>query len=348
MVKRTYGEIKGVLAKAAGAAGMQVNDVRLIDITNRAIEELMNEGDWPGVVDRWLFNTHEGLVTLPWELDRLMQVTVDAVPKQINSPWYEFVQYGPGQQSEPDANGRGARMWVDVVMDRGDVPVMTAVLLTDGPRVLRVYAAIDESVDGVFPVVNLQGVNDDGQTINSLSSGTSAGEGCSVGEDVTLVLPGGYVETTQNFAEVTAVVKPETCGYLTLKAWNGSEEVTLASYAPGQTTCTFRKYFVPAVVPGVGDTNPTDRVILARCRRRFVAVTEDNDVLIIGNLPALREMVVALWKRDSDAWDDFNLHKANAVDILRKEATGYLGKARTPAISFQRGFALGAGMPFAH
>lgn len=347
MIQRTYGQVKATIAKACGAAGMQTTDARVLDYTNLAIDELSNEGDFPGVVDRWLFNTHKGLVALPYWCDRLMQITTDGVPKQINSPWYEFVQYGPGQQYDADAQGN-PRMWVDVVMDRGDVATMTPVPLADGPWTLRVYANIDEEVDGAFPVVNIQGLNADGEVVNTLSNGTSAGEGCYVGENLTLVAPPGYVETTSTFSSVTAFIKPRTCGYVRLVAWNGVDEVELASYAPQQTTCSFRQYFVPYVVPDPNDPAPADRVILARCRRRFVPVEQDNDVLIISNVAALREMVIALWKRDSDSWDEYAAHKAVAVDLLRKEATSYLGKARVPSISFQRGFALGSGFPFVH
>lgn len=347
MIQRTWGQVKATLAKAAGAAGMQATDARVLEYTNLAVEELLNEGDFPGVVDRWLFNTHEGLVALPYWCDRLMQITTDGVPKQINSPWYEFVQYGPGQQYEPDAQGN-ARMWVDVVMDRGDVATMLPVPVVDGPWKLRVYAVINEAVDGEFPEVNIQGLNAEGEVVNTLSNGTSAGAGCSIGETLTLVAPAGYVETASDFASVSAFIKPRTCGYLRLTAWNGTDEVELASYAPQQTACSFRQYFVPYVVPAQGDPAPRDRVILARCRRRFVPIEQDNDILIIGNLPALREMVIALWKRDSDSWEDYVAHKGNAVDLLRKEATAYLGKAKVPSISFQRGFALGSGFPFVH
>lgn len=344
MIQRTYGQVKDSLAKVAGAAGMPVTDARLIEVTNRAVEELMNEGEFPGVVDRWALRTVEGLVTLPYHLDRIMQVCVNDYPREIRSPWYEFVQYGPGQQYETRASDGAQKLWSDVVMDRGEVRLAVPIPDADGPWALRVYPQIDERVDGVYPTVNIQGLNADGDIVNTLSNGTAGP--CSIGDTLQLVQPPGYVQSVSDFTTVDAFIKPETCGYLTMKAWNGVTEVEVAKYAPAQTVCSFRQYLIPAVVPSLNETSPVPRYLLARCRRRFVPVTEDNDVLIIGNLPALREMVVALWKRDSDAWDDYAAHKQSAVTILTKEAMGYLGKAVAPAVTFQRGIAFGAGLPF--
>jgi hypothetical protein len=81
--------------------------------------------------------------------------------------------------------------------------------------------------------------------------------------------------------------------------------------------------------------------VLARARRRFVPVKEDTDVLIISNILALAEMVIAQWKRESGNLEEYAVHKMTAVDIMRKESMAYLGKVRTPALSFQRGFSLG-------
>ena len=92
-----------------------MDDTRLIDYTNRAVRELMNEGDWPGVVDTWYlrYDSASGMLTLPGHLDRLLNVSIDDTPKEIRSPWFEFVQYGPGsvRDEEKDSqNGSGAEL----------------------------------------------------------------------------------------------------------------------------------------------------------------------------------------------------------------------------------------------
>jgi hypothetical protein len=126
-------------------------------------------------------------------------------------------------------------------------------------------------------------------------------------------------------------------------AWNGAVEVVLSDYAPVETTPSYRNYFIESLY------RPTqgicDRVVLARARRRFVPVAKDDDVLIISNVNALKCGIIALWKRDAGNLEDYAILKSQAVDILNKESFQYRGKARTPAISFTRGFSIGA-MPF--
>jgi hypothetical protein len=82
-------------------------------------------------------------------------------------------------------------------------------------------------------------------------------------------------------------------------------------------------------------------VVLARARKRFVPVREDSDPLIISNILALQEMLIAQTLREEGNLDGYAAHKLTAVDILRKEAVAYNGKVRTPAMTFQRGFSLG-------
>ena len=74
-------------------------------------------------------------------------------------------------------------------------------------------------------------------------------------------------------------------------------------------------------------------------------MTEDNDTLIIGNVLALQEMMLAQWNRRVPDLDLYVAHKQTAVDLMRKEAAAYLGKSRTPSLTFSRGYPLGA-MPF--
>ena len=54
------------------------------------------------------------------------------------------------------------------------------------------------------------------------------------------------------------------------------------------------------------------------------------------------EIMIAQWKRQNGNIDEYASHKMVAVDILRKEATAHNGKARTPAITFSRGWGLGS------
>lgn len=348
MIKRTLGQVKARLAAVAGETGMSLTDARVLERINSAQLELMNEGDWPGIVDRWhiLFDETTGILVLPYIFDRLMQVSVNGTPREIRSPWYEFVQYGPGPNWDPgEANpstGNGALPWnwVDVVMDRGEVVSRYPVPPLDGPWKLRVYASVDEEVDGANPTINLQGY------LDSVPVRSQDGDGNWYnGETLEIDFDEPYTETTAEFDSLTAVVKDETHGSVTLKAWNGTTEVELSQYAFNETNPSYRCYFIPALWRE--NSGELERVLLARCRRRFVPVEEDNDEMMISNVPAMECMLIAQWKRTAGNIDEYVAQKRTAVELMRQESLSYLGKSRTPSLTFQRGFAIGA-LPFVH
>ncbi len=347
MVRRTFGQVKAQLARIAGQTGMPVDDTLLKGYVNDAVQELANEGDWPGVVDRWYFafNRTTALVTLPSHLERLIDVTVDDVPLEIRSPWYEFVQYGPGIQREANTVRSERRSWVNVVMDRGDVCTQFPLPSTEalpGPWTLCITPAVQEQAGAQ---VNLQGLDASGNILRTfLSDGTSAGGDWYDGENLTLFdgTSSGQVCTTQPFGSLLAVVKPITNGPLTLTADDGANPpITLATYQYNEVNPSYRQYFIPHLWRQT-TTDHDPRVILARCRRRFVPIQDENETLMIGNVLALQEMMIAQWYRTVPDLSEYAAHKATAVDLMRKEAMAYMGKARTPALTFSRGAPIGA------
>ncbi len=336
------------LAPVCGATGMPITDPRVITYINKAIAELKDTGDYPNVVDRWLFRANQvsGVVALPYEFERLMQITTDGVPRMIASPWFEFIAYGPGIQDDYDARGNQRKCWTSTVMDRGSYPVQRQIpdpFELTGPWTLRVYASVDEQCGETEPpVINIQGLDADGLIVRTLTDGT----GCTYinGVNYPIDINETFTTSDQQFSKITGVSKPLTHGYVKVTAWNGEVEVELSNYQFNETVPTYRHYFIPSIVRRCDDCEELDRIILARCRKRFIPAAQPEDILMIGNLNALEEMIIAQWKRLSDR-EAYALHKTEAIVLMRAEAMAYYGKSRVPAIQFQRGFSLGA-MPF--
>lgn len=355
MIQRNYGQVKGELARVAGSTGMSVTDPRLLARTNEAIQELMNEGAFPGVVDRWHLIARNGLIVLPSHLDMLLEFTAQGVPQQIMSPWAEFVAYGPGIQ-EDLFNGSNRRTWWACgggsVFDRGESPTVGEIPISEGsscvcsgsgslqgPWFLRQYAnaATNDETTSLIQGLDANGLSVRSEVALSNGSGTQWIDGVQLG----ISSGSGYTQTTQEFTQVTAYSKPVTNGYVRLTAWNGTDEIELANYSPSDTSPSYHRYYSQAMHALRDTTNPCCRVVLARARRRFVPVANDGDVLLIGNILALKAMMIAQWKRDAGNFDEYAVMKATAVDIMKKEAVAYRGKVRTPALTFQKGFSLG-------
>lgn len=349
MIRATWGDVKSQLARVAGTSGMPVTDARLKDLTNVATQELMNEGDFPGVVDRWFILQENGRIILPSHLDRLMQITIGGRPRETRSPWYQFVQYGPGIQEDERLRNR---TWCgpDVILDVGEVCSQNPIPISDGssaatagPWKLRVYASVPENEGGgLDPYCTVQGLDENGLIVRTqLTDGSGTWIN---GERIFISDGSSFTESVSEFSELQVFTKPATNGYVRLTAWNGTTEVELSNYEPEETTPSYHEYFSPWLQDRQTASDRC-RMVLARCRRRFFPIVEDTDPLIISNLPALKEMIIAVWKREAGAGDEYALHKQTAVDILRKEAAAYRGKARVPSITFSRGFMIGSDLP---
>lgn len=342
MISLTYGQAKAEIARICGVSGMAVTDPRVLVRTNQAIQELMNEGEFPNIVDRWHITAANGHIVLPSFLDRLMQINIKGVPQTISSPWYQFCAYGPGTpQDNPQMEFN--RWWVDerMIVDWGEYPVQTRLPETGGPWALRVYTPESELVDGTAVSCTLQGTDGGGMVIR-MQDGSGA---WSTGEDVTLDSMVPYVETTRQFQTITSFTKPKTNGPIRLTAWDGTTETELATYLYSDTTPTYHHYFSQWLATLTALDSGMNKVVRARCRKRYVPVAEDNDLLLISNLPALKEIVIAQWKRDADNLQSYAAHKQTAIQLMNKEAEAYRGKSRIPGLTFQRGFALGSNLP---
>ncbi len=317
MIKRTYGEAKSQLARKAAIRGLPVNSPVLIPTVNRAIEELMHEGDWPGVVDRYVIRVFNQNLVLPADLDRLIGIAVERTPYMIRSPWIEFTAYGPGLQKDYIDNIDG------ICFSRGETPTMRDIPYDeDNPLdyTLVIYSMVDErDSDGERPTMTIRGYDNNGQWIRTETATNTWVEG----EQFILrgdALP-NYVNSTNFYINIASIEKSVTRGYVEVYAFTGSEpEQLITILAPKTTAASFRHYYIP----GLPQDQWTELGI--RARKRFVPITADEDYLLISNLPALETMVQAVALKDAGKTVEYANHKAIAVDLMKKEAKSYMGR----------------------
>ena len=337
MIRRTLAQARPELARIAATSGFTASDSRILDRINQATEELINEGDWPGIVDRYLFSSSTGDIILPSFLDRIIGVAINNLPYSMRSPWYEFIEYGPGPQ--------GACGWMDSVIDRGETAIQVPFpSLDQGPWTLYCISELSES--GQILV--------QGRLANHREVRTQPTTDVFIdGEQLYFSPPGSPNYGVVQFAEITAVEKPLSNGYVELWATNGNpaQDIMLAAYAPEETMPSYHGYFLPSLHIDCcrscccGTTSPSGThapmTVLVRGRRRFVPLTTDTDQLMISNLPALVSMLMAIQKREVGDIEGYANYKGAAIGLMRSEANSYRGKIKTPALTFERGAAFG-------
>jgi len=320
-------DAKSELARVAGAAGMAVTDARFLTRLNRATEELMNAGDWPGVVDRYRFAVYGGIVVLPGDLNRIVGVAANGSALEMAAPWYEFVASGPGPQ---EAHG-----WIDNVIDRGETCVLQPIP-NGTATTLEVVGEVDERTtpgdNNARPLLTIRGYGADGAWVR-----TGTGDARKDGLDVAINGDTGDKTTlsSSQFTGIDSIIKPRTRGYVHLYCTIDSVRYHLATYAPGETLPSYRKYFVPFLDPEETHT------VLVRARKRFIPVRNDNDFLLITHMGALESMLMALQKREEEDYAGYASLRSIAVGLLKEESSAYRGQARRPAVVMSQGAAIG-------
>jgi hypothetical protein len=325
MIRRTLAQIRTACARVSYVSGLPSSDAAVLTRINLAIEELMTEGDWPGVVDRYAFQLttqNPDHIFLPFFLERILGVTFDDVPANLKSPWYEFVAPGPGPTF--------GCSWYTGVIDRDDSAIQSVFPpLASGPW--NLFVETNSTPD----ILNVQGFDTDGLLVRTLNVAEWID-----GENLDFSGTVGSV----NWASITQVVKPATDQYVKLWATNGNtpENILLATYAPRETTPAYRTYFLPSQCLINRPTANCPVYVLVRARKRFVPLANDNDLSPISNLPALISMVQAVQKREVSDIEAATAYKVTAMQILMSEARSYLGRAKTPVLTFSRAGSVGA------
>ena len=326
MTPRTLAELRPELTRIAGQTGMRIDDVSFLGRLNLVVERLMIEGNLPQCVARLRFANLGGLIALPLGYDALLKVCLDDAPRPVQNPWYEFLQYGPGAQD-------GANAWSSHVVDRGESPVIIPPDWPAGivpPVRLRFYSAADErpagAEPGARPTGRVLGYDTAGNWVRTLEIDTWAdGESFELNGD--LPEPDHFADTVATWSRVETILLPVRRGIVEAYYLDADDvEFFAGRYGHTETHPMYRIYSCPEVA---ADRNFS---VLGLCRRRFVPVREDNDLVTISNLNALRLGMIALKLEDSSEWPAAEEAWSRARAILNREARNYV--TRRPALDW--------------
>lgn len=310
----TFGSIKPRAARYVGN-GVCNDDDRVMDRVNLAVERLLTRGKFKGLLVRYLFCAFQNCFTLPTEIETILKVSVEGDPYQVRNGWFEYLDNGPGRIASDSETYRG------LIIDRGLHPSHYDVC---DSKYIRVYTSLPEDADAE---IQLFGIDDNNLTIQTLD-GSEYIEGEMVGID------NGTPQTSAKlFTRLTRVKKPVTNGFVTLYQVDPSSgaQSAIARYAPGETDPSFRRYFLPGVA---GETD--GKVCLSViAKRRYLPITSDSDTVLISNFNALKLMLQALHREDSNLMKEADIFEEKAVRILKDELAEYLGDTSTGNVEVQ-------------
>lgn len=314
---------------------------------NTAQEMLLNGRDKPvGKMARYrICAGASSCVTWPRQIRTIEAYAICGNPGTIRPEWFEFIGY-------PNGNGLQCETCCgNTLIDRGTACAFDDVQSSVAQP--RRIAVIADQIADVGKKVMLRYITGTGQRKYSTIGGV-----VQEGEELTLVspvpaFPGNAAVTSSNVATggLYHVVKEVTQYPVYLYEYDPTVPVItkmLASYEPSETVPIYRRSFVPgftnmAACAGATSDCTVNKQITALVSLQHVPVVVDNDPFVIGNLPALVLMVLAVKREKQDRHDEAAVYRARAREELDNELSSYLGDGMAGALKVTGEF--GSGQP---
>lgn len=323
MNRLTYGDVKTIVAKAAGIN--LTPSSRVAQYLNEATQRLMNRGKWVGTYGRFRICVSEGCLTWPRQVETIEAYAVCNRPGTIRSEWFEFQESGPGLL---DAD----HLISNTLVDRGMACVFNDITRGVTNRKIKVYADVDESV---HTSIIIQGYDENGQWIRTRPGGV--GTPYIDGEQIAILSASA---TSDNFfTAITGVIKDETKGFVRLYEYNtdtAANTQALAVYEPDETRPVYRRSFIPGLenLVGSGDCENVSVTVSAKLKFIPVSGSDDNQWVMIGNLAALKLAVQGIVFEEKNMPSQAEIYLGKAVRELDVELQTFLGDGvvHTPRI----------------
>lgn len=338
MNRMTLGQLKSGLI--ASTLGICPDDAQFVAYVNEATKRLINKGNWVGTYGKFTICTDSSCITWPRQLMTIESIAVCGQPIPVRNQWFEFMSTGAGLAGGGCCFGDGVQLagnscgCAGQMFDRG-----TACAFKDirgDNKKIKVYADVTEADNAR---ILLQGYDENNNWIRTQDMGAWVdGEYVSISASTPAT-------STHLFKSLVAVIKPQTNGNIRLYEFNtdDSTQRAIAIYEPTELTPIYRRSHIPGIVKG-GCSNGLvedacqQSTVSVMAKLNFIPVANDNDFLMIGNEPALKEACrsVRYGMMDSaTAMQQQQVAMAAALVELQTELEAFLGSGAKQSIAVE-------------
>jgi hypothetical protein len=272
---------------------------------------------------------------MPRHIETIEAYAVCNTPGAIQSPWYEFLSNGPGIL---DCTNQSA----DVLVPRGQ-----ACAFEDIQGINSLLWVQSNQNEAAGSEIILYGYDQYNSWVRTLQDGVLTD-----GEAVPITTAGAYTTTVWQAAGFTKAIKPITIG--TVRIWEHDQtsglKRPLAIYEPDEEQPWYRRYFLPAAGCSSGSTccsesstSASPACVTAMVKMRYVKARSDRDFLLIGNVPAIKDMVQAIRFAENNMLPQAAPYEAKAVSTLQDELNAHAGDGPIVRVRFEDSAIFGAG-----
>lgn len=296
----TFADAKKFLARYAGKAGSCKDDSVVDLFVKSVIQELLNRGA-NGNLRKWQFQTQNGMVTLPPDLQLPTHIRIDGPcggqAANVYDKFYEF--YEEATLTECCPWEKGAVEEINTFFTQFDIPLC-------GARILAVPRCCEDADAHLV----IQGKDKSHKDVWMPRKNEAKGKG----EYLSISKEDSHY-TAATFTTITGIEKTITKDYVRLYWYVPSTGAKglLVDLRPNETRPSFRR----ARILGVDCNTPTKVTVLGRVR--FYDNYVDSDVIPITSLRALKLMAQTLQAEDNDNVQVASYKGQRVTDVIDNE-----------------------------
>jgi len=344
-MKLTLADVKQ-RTRIPAALGVCPSDPRLVAWLNEACQRLVTKAHWIGTVGRFRLCVTDGCISLPPQVASIERLAICGVPVPVHDYWYDFLENGFGLRSGGGTatTGQsccGVSCGPEEANLRGWFPTFADVRGTSKKLVVACDLASD-----VGKRVLVLGYDQNANWIRTVQSGA-------VADGEVLLLAQGAGTTSTHFFDggITSVqFLDERDGQAWL--WELDTVATtqrlIGSYQYWERVPSYARYLLPSILTQTGGNGCNTTTVELLAKLEFIPVRADTDLLLISNIPALKNMAMAVKQyEEAVSGDDFTraaAFEAIALKELDDEIEHYLGEAREVGMTV-RGLNFGVAHP---
>lgn len=347
----TLGTSKAIISRVLGVCE---DSPKVAQYLNEAEQRILNRSDKPtgSLVRLRTCAGENNCVSWSRQIQTIEAFAICNTPITIRPGEWEFIGY-PSGNGIRDEDSPGT-----MLIDRGTSCAFDDVIATDAAP--RRIAAIAANVADVGKKIVLRYYNSSGQKVYSSIDGI-----VQEGQELTLVsplavFPANAAVTSANVATggLYHVVKEVTEYPVYLYEYDPTAVVDpdsitkmLAQYEPSEEVPIYRRSFVPglstwAACSGGNEDCTSNKAITALVKLQHVPVVVDNDPLVIGNIAALKLMVMAIMREEANRNEESAILEAKAKAEIDGELSSYLGDGMKSELKVQADFGAGQSAVF--
>jgi len=265
---------------------------------NQVLARIYNMGIYRDLTVQYSLPVVDGCITLPDDADSVLHTMVDGFPVPVRSLWHDFKSIGIGNLSVNPTIQWG-------LIDAGYAP--TSRLLTAETSTLYIVSASGSSVVNTFS-------NTDGSNITIVGSD---GDQFYTG---TLATSPFRITFSTPITSIVNIQFDALNGMFDLRTTSADPDTTIATVGPDSGVTRYRRFRINGSVDGT-------TVVHVLCKRAFQLLRDDNDIVFVGNIGAIKQGLLGRLMEDNADIERSQYHWNQCMLLMEEEVNSSRGAA---------------------